>query len=118
MSNANNSELIATFTDYDDDNAPGTRAVRLKLIADVCVIYVGRLVEGDGEEVGVDTFTFDDKLSVGVDAELLYQTLGAMLRRDDRHAFDRLVEGSLRADHPTVRSQQLVVSVPAVRTRA
>lgn len=116
MSRNNQSELIATFTDYDAGGSG--RAIRIKLIADVCVIYVGSFVEGDGAEVGVETFTFDDKLSVGVDAELLYQTLGAMLRRDDREGFDRLREGSLPASHPTLCNEHVALSVPAVRRRA
>jgi hypothetical protein len=115
----NQSELVALFTDYDQPTAPyDGLAMRLTLTADLAVLAIGRYVQGDAGKVGTETFTFDDKQSIGVDAEQLYQTLGAMLRRADRHAFDRLKEGTLPADHPSLRAQPVAVNVPATRVRA
>lgn len=115
----NQSELVALFTDYDKPTAPyDGLAMRLTLTADVAFVAVGRYVQGEGGKVGTETFTFDDEKSIGVDAEQLYQTLGAMLRRSDRHAFDRMNEGTLPADHPSLRVQPVAVNVPATRVRA
>ena len=118
-SHVNQSEMIATFTDYDAPPAPSDGvALRLKVISDLAWLAIGTFVEGDGKDVGTETFKFDDKLSIGVDAEQLYQTLGAMLRRADRHAFDRLNEGTLPADDPSLRIQHTAVALPATRVRA
>jgi hypothetical protein len=114
----NQSEMVALFTDYDQPTAPyDGLAMRLTLTADLAVLAIGRYVQGDGK-IGTETFTFDDEQAIGIDAEQLYQTLGAMLRRADRHAFDRLNEGTLPADHPSLRAQPIAVNVPATRVRA
>lgn len=119
MSNVSKSEMIATFTDYDNNFSPYVGlALRVKLSADVVFVYIGYLTEGDGD-IGTETFKFDDtNQSIGVDAEALYQALGAMLSRGDRHAFERLNEGTLPADHPSLRVAHAPVAIPAVRVRA
>jgi hypothetical protein len=115
-SQTNASELVATFTDYDERQFPYVgHALRIRLSNDVLFVYVGVLNESD---VGVERFAFDDKKTVGVDAEALYQVLGAMLRRSDREAYGRLREGTLPADHPSLVPSTQAVQVPAVRVRA
>jgi hypothetical protein len=116
QSKVNASELVATFTDYDERSAPyEARALRIRLSSDVLFVYVGKL---DESEVGVERFQYDDKMSVGVDAETLYHALGAMLRRSDRNAYERLREGTLPADHPSLISANQDIQTPAVRVRA
>ena len=112
---AQRSELVAFFTDYESTTAPlDGPAMRLTVTADLAFVCIGRLTEG----VSGQTFKADDAYSIGVDVELLYQTLGAMLRRSDRYAHDRLVDGDLPADHPSLVPVDRAVSVPATRVRA
>jgi hypothetical protein len=110
-STVNASELVATFTEYDEPTSPyDGLAMRLTLVADIAFLAVGKLAEQDGK-VGVNRFTHDDSTSIGVDAVLLYETLGVMLRRDDRHAYDRLREGTLMPGDPRVVGVGVVAGV-------
>jgi hypothetical protein len=114
-STVNVSQLVATFTDYDERSAPyDGRAMRLALVADVLFVQVGTLTEGsDG-----DSFTCDAAHSIGVDAEIVYEALGAMLRRDDRHSSERAREGTLPADHPALVTVSTGGLAHGVRRRA
>lgn len=115
MSGVNSSEPVVTFTDYDDRSSPYEgRALRLRLSSDVVFVYVGKLTEA----VGTETFKYDDKLGVGVDAEALYHALGLMLRRADRESAERLREGTLPADHPSLSVVPVAAHSPAIRRRA
>ncbi len=112
---AQRSDLVAYFTDYEERTAPlNGPAMRVTITADLAFIAIGTMVEA----VGVDTFTSDDKLSIGVDVELLYNTLGAMLRRADRLHHDMAVEGELPADHPARDLAHASVVVAGTRRRA
>jgi hypothetical protein len=114
-STVNASELVATFTDYDTRVAPYEGlALRIRLVADVLTVDVGRLIE----DATGERFECDNAHSIGVDAEALYQTLGIMLRRDDREASDRLREGTLPANHPSLRLAPVSQLVPSTRVRA
>ena len=109
------SRLIATFTDYDNHFAPYEgRALRVSLADDVLFLYIGKLTE----ERGVEKLEWDEDHGIGVDVETLYETLGAMIRREDRESFDRLREGSLTANHSTLRLEQATVPSYAIRRRA
>ena len=114
-SQVQSSRLIATFTDYDNRYTPYEgRALQISLCDDVLFVYIGKLTE----EVGSQKLEWDDDQTIGVDAETLYQALGAMLRREDRESFDRLREGSLRSNHSTLRVEQATVPTYAIRRRA
>lgn len=114
----NRSQLQATFTDYEDNTSPYEgRALRLSLSSDVLFVYVGRLTEGAEGKVGTDRFEYDDDLSIGIDAELLYETLGSMLRRDDRETAERARAGTLPADHPSRVTQLVPAAVDGLRRR-
>jgi hypothetical protein len=114
-SNVNASELRAMFTDYDRPTAPYEGAAMLLTItADIAFVAIGQLTEERGKE----TFVHDSARTIGVDAEQLYETLGAMLRRDDRHNAERLREGTLPADHPARAAVPVEGLMPGVRRRA
>lgn len=111
---ASKADMLAFFTDYDDVNAPlDNPVVRVALVADVAFISVGTYTE----QVGTATFKDDDK-AVGVDAQLLYDTLGAMLRRGDRQHAERARAGQLPADHPAWVSGAATSIVAGTRVRA
>lgn len=114
-STVNASRLVATFTDYDERTCPYEgRALKIALSSDVLFVYIGKLTEG----LGSDKFEHDDAQSMGVDAEALYEALGAMLRRDDREAYERAREGTLPASSPMWGVQDRQAVVPAIRRRA
>lgn len=114
-STVNASGFTAVFTDYDNRDSPYVGpALKVSLSSDVLFVYVGKLTEG----VKDDAFEWDDAHSIGVDAEALYEVLGTLLRRDDRNAHERLREGTLTADHPTLGSVTVPVLAPATRRRA
>ena len=109
------SELQITLTDYDQRERPyDGPALRIRITGDLAFVYLGTLKEERGKE----TFEFEDNLAVGVDAEALYEALGAMLRCSDRQAHERLREGTLPADHPSLRVERTTSLVPATRRRA
>lgn len=116
MSKVNHSLANVVFTDYDDNSSPYEGlALKLSLSSDVLFLYLGKL----SEERGADRFESDpDTGSIGVDAEALYEVLGMMLRRSDRNAHDRLREGTLQADHPSLVTTREAVHMPATRRRA
>lgn len=112
---AQGSELIAYLTDYDETYAPKDgRAMRLTIVSDLVFIDVGKFTE----QPGSDTFVGSEGQGVGVDAELLYHTLAAMLRRADRLALDQLNEGELSAKHPSLTTVEASLTLPAIRRRA
>lgn len=115
-SRVNGSELVATFTDYDDRHSPyDGRALRIRITSDVAFIYVGKLTE----EPGCERFVCDeDAGSVGIDAQALYEALGTMLRRSDRETNERLREGTLPADHPSLTAVPATGLLAATRRRA
>lgn len=114
-SHAPASELRATFTDYDGPTAPYEgRAMRLTICADLAFVAIGKLTE----EKDSERFESKGEDTIGVDAEMLYQVLGAMLRRDDRYAHARALEGTLTADDPRLTTTTTVVPLPATRRRA
>lgn len=112
---ANHSESWVTFTDYDDNHTPyDGLAVRIRLSADVLFIYIGRLKE----ELGSETFTYSHELSVGVDAEALYEALRSMLRRSDREAVGLLGDGKIGPADPRLVVAPVGGVAPAIRRRA
>lgn len=113
QSHVSASALQAIFTDYDNRDSPYDGiALKISLAGDVAFVYLGRLVEKqDGHE-----FRTADAQSVGVDAEQLYEALGILLRRGDRQALDRLREGTLPADHPSLVGA--VAGTAGIRRRA
>lgn len=114
-SHVNGSRPMVTFTDYDHRESPYEGpAMRISLVADTLFVDFGKLTE----ERNVEKFERSDDNSIGVDAEALYQALGMMLRRDDREAYDRLREGTLPRDHPSLIPTHVAVQAPSVRTRA
>lgn len=116
QSHVNASDLVATFTDYDHRESPYIGpALRIRISADLAFIYLGKLTE----EVACEKFECDDATgSIGVDAQMLYEALGAMLRRSDRETMDRLREGTLPADHPSLTAVPATGLLPGVRRRA
>lgn len=107
-------DMVAYFTDYDEVHAPlEDPVVQLAIVADVAFISIGKYVE----QVGTATFKDDDK-AVGVDAQLLYDTLGAMLRRGDRQNAERARAGQLPADHPAWLSAATTGIATGTRVRA
>lgn len=116
QSNVNASELVATFTDYDSRHSPYVGpALRIRITADLAFIYLGKLTE----EVASEKFECDDATgSIGVDAQMLYEALGAMLRRSDRESMDRLREGTLPEDHPSLVVVPTSAAAVGVRRRA
>jgi hypothetical protein len=109
------SELVATFTDYDERHSPYIgKALRIRIIADLAFLYVGKLTE----DVACEKFECDDANSVGVDAQQLYEALGVMLRRSDRETQDRAREGTLPSDHPALVAVPAAGMVTGVRRRA
>jgi len=114
-STLNASEFTAVFSDYDERESPyDGRALKVSLTSDVLFVYVGTLKE----ERGSDVFAYDDAHGVGIDAEALYEVLGTMLRRSDRNANERLREGTLPADHPSLAAVPVPTLVPGTRRRA
>lgn len=115
-STVNASEIVATFTDYDDRHSPYVGpALRIRITADVAFIYLGKLTE----DVACEKFECDDKTdSIGVDAQTLYEVLGAMLRRSDRESNERLREGTLPANHPSIVTVPTAALVAGTRSRA
>lgn len=110
----NQSQLIATFIDYDQPTAPYEGdAIQISLCGDVLFIYHGKLTE----EKQRSTFEHGDN-AIGVDAQEFYETLGAILRRGDRHNHDRAVEGTLKADDPAWTVTPVMSHVPGTRRRA
>jgi hypothetical protein len=115
VSNNNHSQMWATFTDYDDNHSPyDGRALRVRVSGDVLFLNFGNLKE----ERTSETFQTDDEHSVGVDAQAFYEALGTILRRSDREASDRLVDGTLSASDPSITAVPVTSFVPAVQKRA
>lgn len=116
QSTVNASELVATFTDYDDRHSPYVGpALRIRITADVAFIYLGKLTE----DVACEKFECDDKTdSIGVDAQTLYEVLGAMLRRSDRESNERLREGTLPPNHPSLVAVPTTALATGTRLRA
>lgn len=114
-STVNASEPILTFTDYDDRHSPYEGiALRVRITADVAFLYFGKLTE----TAKGDTFEHDDAHSIGVDAQAFYEALGVMLRRSDRESAERLREGTLPSDHPSLVSVPVEALASGVRRRA
>lgn len=114
-SNVSGSELRAMFTDYDRPTAPYEGiAMQVTITADIAFVTIGQLTEERGKEA----FVHDSGRTIGVDAEQLYETLGVMLRRDDRHNAERLREGTLPSNHPALTALPVEGLVPGVRRRA
>jgi hypothetical protein len=115
MSHVNASALVATFTDYDERCSPYEgRALRLCITADVAFVYVGKLTE----DAHGERFEHQDETSVGVDAQALYEALGVMLRRSDRETAERLTEGTLPQDHPSIVTVPTEALALGIRKRA
>lgn len=114
-SHVNASGLVVTLTDYDERTSPYEgRALRISISADVAFVYVGKFTE----DRSGDRFEHEDAQSVGVDAQALYEALGVMLRRSDRETAERLREGSLPADHPSLVVVETSGLTAGVRRRA
>lgn len=113
-SRVNASYLIATFIDYDQPTAPYEGdAIQISLCGDVLFIYHGKLTE----EKDHSTFAHGDN-AIGVDAQEFYETLGAILRRGDRHNHDRANEGTLPINDPAWTVTPTTAHLPATRRRA
>ena len=109
------SRMSVVFTDYDTNRAPYEgRALKLSLSSDVLFVSVGTLTETRDS----DTFTAPDDMTIGVDAEALYEALGVMLRRDDRYSRERLSAGTLPHDHPAAVMVNVAAPIVATRRRA
>lgn len=114
-STVNASELCVMFTDYDTRERPYEGlALKLSLVSDVIFVYIGKRTE----KVNAEVFEWDDSQSIGIDAEALYEALGAMLRRNDRETHERAREGTLPADHPSWMTLPTAGVAAATRRRA